>query len=587
MTIAPMPSIVAAVLALAAVFAMLRLLRQRQHPPRTRLVALLLAQPLLAALLYFTLFPPLRPVAGDLLVVLTADASSVAAPQDVPRIALPEAPATADAEPMPDLATALRLHPEARRLHVVGAGLEARDIETARRLPITFAASAAPVGLADLHAPSQVAAGNAFAVHGRIAGLPGATVELRDPAGQRAQLAATDAQGRFVVQGKARSEGLATFSLIVSDKAGKTRDTLPLPLRIDAPPQPRVLALAGAPTPELKYLRRWAIDAGIPLHTRIGTGGGLTLGDAPLALDAASLRRFDAVLLDVRSLRALGGSELAALTAAVRDGLGLLLRLDEPLSPADRTRLRSWGYALDAGQSTEPAQLPGDAALPALSRRILRIDAADAATLLRDARDRPLASWRTLGRGRVAVLAFDDSFQLTLGGYPSRHAGLWSDLFAAVARARDAAPLSPPASLLWPGERTRLCGLDRGAVVLAPGGETVPLIVDPATGTRRCAAFWPRNSGWHVLRQGDAQLPFAVLPADAGAALRAQRRRDATLALAAQRVAAPAREIASRRGPAWPWLGAWLALATLTWWLERRRAPASAATSPVTSATTA
>ena len=212
MTIAPMPSIVAAVLALAALFAMLRLLRQRQHPPRTRLVALLLAQPLLAALLYFTLFPPLRPVAGDLLVVLTADASSVAAPQDVPRIALPEAPATADAEPMPDLATALRLHPEARRLHVVGAGLEARDIETARRLPITFAASAAPVGLADLHAPSQVAAGNAFAVHGRIVGLPGATVELRDPAGQRAQLAATDAQG-IDVDALAEQLGVALHAL--------------------------------------------------------------------------------------------------------------------------------------------------------------------------------------------------------------------------------------------------------------------------------------------------------------------------------------------------------------------------------------
>ena len=125
------------------------------------------------------------------------------------------------------------------------------------------------------------------------------------------------------------------------------------------------------------------------------------------------------------------------------------------------------------------------------------------------------------------------------------------------------------------------------ANILAPGGETVPLVVDSTTGARRCAAFWPRSPGWHVLRQGDAQLPFTVLPANAGAALRAQHRRDATLALAAQRVAAPAREIASRRGPAWPWLGAWLALATLAWWLERRRAPASAATSPVTSATTA
>ena len=288
MSIASMPLIVAALLSLAALLAVLRLLRQRHRPGRARLVALLLAQPPLAALLYFAMFPPLRPVAGDVLVVLTADSSSAKTPTGEPRIALPEAPAGADAEPMPDLATALRLHPEARRLHVVGAGLEARDIEAARALPITFAASAAPVGLVELHAPVQVAAGNAFTVNGRIAGLPDATVELRDPAGQRAQLVATDAQGRFAVQGNARSEGLATFSLLVSDKAGAARETLPLPLRIDAPPQPRVLALAGAPTPELKYLRRWAIDAGIALQTRISTGGGLMLGDPPVVLDAAS-----------------------------------------------------------------------------------------------------------------------------------------------------------------------------------------------------------------------------------------------------------------------------------------------------------
>lgn len=587
MSIATMPSIVAALLSLAALLAVLRLLRQRHRPGRGRLIALLLAQPLLAALLYFALFPPLRPVAGDVLVVLTAGASSAKTPPGEPRIALPEAPAGADAEPMPDLATALRLHPEARRLHVVGAGLEARDIEAARALPITFAASAAPAGLVDLHAPVQVAAGNAFAVHGRIAGLPGATVELRDPAGQRTQLAATDAQGRFAVQGNARTEGLATFSLLVSDKAGSAREMLPLPLRIDTPPQSRVLALAGAPSPELKYLRRWAVDAGIALQTRISTGGGLMLGDPPVALNAANLGRYDAVLLDVRSLRALGGGELAALTAAVRDGLGLLLRIDEPLSPVDRARLRGWGYALDAGQSSEPAQLPGDATLPALTRRILRIDATDAAPLLRDARSRPLAAWRTLGRGRTAVLIFDDSFQLALGGHAPRHAELWSGLLAAVARARDATPLSPPASPLWPDERVALCGLDDGASVLAPGGEAVPLVVDSATGARRCAAFWPRSPGWHVLRQGGAQLPFAVLPADAGTTLRMQRRRDATLALAAQRIATPTSADALRRGPSWPWLAAWLALAALTWWLERRRAPASSTVAPVSPETNA
>ncbi len=342
-------------------------------------------------------------------------------------------------------------------------------------------------------------------------------------------------------------------------------------MRVEAPPQPRVLVLAGAPSPEVKYLRRWATDAGIALQTRISTGGGLSLGDSPVALDAANLRRFDAVLLDVRRLRALGGGELAALNAAIRDGLGMVLRIDEPLQPADRTRLRGWGYALDVGPSTEPVQLPGDASLPALTRRVLRIDGDDAVPLLHDARDRPIATWRALGRGRVAVLTLDDGFQLVLGGHATRHAELWSDLLAAVSRTRDAAQPSPPPSPLWPGERASMCGLRDGARVLAADGTSVPLLIDPATGSRSCAAFWPRLAGWHVLRQGDTEMPFAVLPADAGAALRAQRRRDATFALTARQVVAPEAAGDARRGPSWPWLVAWLALAALAWWLERRR----------------
>ena len=583
MNAAQLPLFVAVLLAATALLAMLRLLRQRQRYGRARFTALLLAQPLLAALLYFALFPPAQPIAAGTLAVLTADAAASTPGEQ--RIALPEAPANNGAQPMPDLATALRLHPGTRRLHVVGAGLEARDIEAARGIPALFSASPAPVGLVELQADTQVAVGNTFQVHGRIAGMAGATIELRDPAGQRVQRTSIDAQGRFTLQGNARAQGLATYSLRVSGKDGSVRETLPLPLRIDAPPQPRVLVLSGAPSAELKYLRRWATDAGIALHTRINTGAGLMLGDAPVALDAASLRRFDVVVLDIRSLRVLGGGELAGLTTAVRGGLGLLLRIDEPLLPADRARLRSWGYVLDAGPSSEPVQLPGDAALPALTQRVLRIDPADAVIVLRDTRNRPLATWRALGRGRVAMLTLDDTYQLVLTGHPQRHAELWSGVLASVARTRDGTPLSPPAPPLWPDQRVSLCGLVDGASVLAPSDENVPLVVDPATGARRCAAYWPASSGWHVLRQGETEMPFAVLPADTGAALRAQRRRDATLALAAQPMSvAPALSATSQRGPSWPWLAAWLALAVLSWWLERMRPTAPASVPPATTA---
>ena len=102
------------------------------------------------ALLYFALFPPAQPIAAGTLAVLTADAAASTPGEQ--RIALPEAPANNGAQPMPDLATALRLHPGTRRLHVVGAGLEARDIEAARGIPALFSASPAPVGLVELQA---------------------------------------------------------------------------------------------------------------------------------------------------------------------------------------------------------------------------------------------------------------------------------------------------------------------------------------------------------------------------------------------------------------------------------------------------
>ncbi len=603
---AHLPLFTAALLALAAAVSMLRLLhwqsrRDPSLPPRHgRLAALLLAQPLLAALLYLALFPPAKPTQAGTLTVLTAGApAQIAHANGDILVALPEAPAHAEAEAVPDLATALRRHPQARRLHVVGAGLEARDREAARGRALVFDAAPPPAGLVDLEWPAQIAAGNDFAVHGRLAGLSGAAVELLDPAGQRLQRAVPGDDGRFALQGAARAAGRATFSLRVVDASGATRETMPLPLRITAPAPPRLLVLAGAPGPELKYLRRWASDAGIALHTRIGTGAGLVLGDAPLRIDADTLRRFDALLLDERSLQSLGDGEMRALSDAVREGLGVLLRMTGPLSPADRARLRGWGFGVDAGAASETTRLregdatlaalrgPGSAdaplsadepvpALPSLTRRALRIEAADAVPLLHDAQERPLAYWRAHGRGRIALVTLTDSFKLVLAGRGERHAGIWSEAIATVARG-DGASAPPMPWPLWEGERATLCDLADDAGIVAPDGARIALHPDPAGGARRCAAFWPAQPGWHLLRQGEAETPFAVLPAQAGAAWQAQRRREATLALAAQAPAdVPVQAGPPRRGPSWPWFLAWLLASASLWAFERRRRTPSA-----------
>ena len=583
---ASMPEVLTAgVLALAALLACARLLhghlrRDRTQPaPRWKLPLLLMAQPLLAALLFFGLFPPARPLDAGVMTVYTAGANPAVADAGTLRIALPEVPAGTGAEPAPDLATALRRHPGVRGLRIVGSGLDVRDVDAARGLLLRFHPAARPAGIVDVQAPTTVAPGNAFRVRGRIGGIEAGTLELLDPAVRVIARTTAPADGSFALQGVARSVGTFSFQLRLRDAKGQIRDSLPLPLQVIAPAAPRLLVLAGAPDPELKYLRRWARDAGVGLHTRVSVGAGLVLGDAPVALDDASLRRFDAVLLDTRSLHALGDAELRALTRATRDGLGLLLRLDAPLSPVVRARLRGWGYAVDAGTRSAPVQLAntalqsaGEPALPSLGRTVVAVQAGDALPLLRDVQALPLAWWRPLGRGRVGLVALTDSYRLPLAGHAAVHARLWSELLAGIARSTTAVTPAPPAGPIWVGQRAVLCSVDGNATVIAPDGNRAPLAIDPSSGARSCAAFWPRIPGWHQLQARDTQTAFAVLPAATGLAWQAQRRFDATAALAAQSPTVQAtRATAVQRGAPWPWLAAWLALAALAWWLERRR----------------
>lgn len=604
--------LLAGLLGLAVAVAWVRLaLWQRRAPAGSRsrgwrVALLFLLQPLCATLLYLTLLPPKLPAEAGTLVVATAGAAAISAQASGDAlIALPEAPALAGAQRVPDLATALRLHPGMQRLRIVGAGLEPRDRDAARGLPLLYAAPGLPRGVVRLDAPQKVATGAAFRVGGRVEGMAKGTVELVDPAGARVDAHALSGDGAFVLGGSARVPGQALFTVRVRDPQRKTVEEVPLPLWTQADPQPRLLVLAGAPSPELKYLRRWATDAGVALHTQISVGGGLQLGDAPLRMDAATLQGFDLVALDERSWSALGANERAALLQAVRQGLGLLLRVTGPVPDTTRRQWQALSFSLATGSDAAPVRLPAAAIdeealralrgpgtadsgaasegakeeAPSLSRRVLNPGGADTTPLLRDADGGVLAVWRAEQRGRIALWSLTDSYALVLSGQRTRHGELWSDAFAILARARNGAlPRIEPQARVQ--QRMTLCGLGSKPRVAAPDASLTRLLPDPAAGDATCAAYWPRQAGWHSLLQDNAQgeqsaWPFYVYATDAAPGLLAAELREATLRLQAQPFAATAQpaknQARERRGSSWPWFLAWLTGIGLLWWLERAR----------------
>lgn len=593
-----LPWALGVLLGLAVVLACVRLILWQRRAPAIsrsrpwRLALLLLAQPVAALLLYFTLLPPTLPVETGAMMVATAGATPAPARSGARIVALPEAPALADAERVPDLATALRRHPGTRQLLVAGAGLEARDRDAARGVSLRFEPLPLPRGVVRLDVPRRIAVGDGFRVGGKVEGVARGSVELLDPAGRRVDSAALAADGGFAVAGSARAAGPAAFRLRVRDAQRAVVEDLEVPIWASEEAPPRMLLLAGAPNPELKYLRRWASDAGLSLHTQIGVGGGMALGDAPLPLSVADFGRFDLVVLDERAWAALNERQRAALGEAVRAGLGLLLRVGGPLPETTRRELQGLGLAVSGGGDAVPVVLAnagtgGDtqgapdtdarddaASVPALSRRTLRIGSADAVPLLRDAAGTAFAYWRVEGRGRVAVWPLTDSFRLALSGRNDLYGELWTDVFSTLARAQ------PGHAPRIDGDareqrRAAICGVTDSAQVVAPDGEVATLLPDPASGEPPCAGYWPRQAGWHLLRQGERSWPFHVRAGDDAPGLERAALRDATLNLVGEigpEPAAPSPAAApERRGSPWPWFFAWLTASAALWWFERSR----------------
>lgn len=606
-TVAMEARVIGALLAAAVLLGMARLLLRhrrgaqalRAHP--ARLAVLLLAQPVGAALLYFALLPPMRPSPPGTLVVATADTPRGAwkAAGGGRRIALPEAPTLPGAERAPDLATALRRHPGIHRLHVLGAGLAPRDVDAARDLAVTFDPAPLPVGLVALDAPRDAVAGASFPVAGRVHGLPRGSVELWDPGRQRIDRVAVGADGRFLVTGMTRVPGTASFELRVLDARGRRIQTVALPLQVEAAVPPSLLVLAGAPGPEVKFLRRWARDAGLPLQSQIDAGGGLQLGDAPIAITADTLARFDVVVLDERAWSSLGDGGRAALVQALRSGLGVVLRITAPLSEVERRRLRGLGFVVDAGRDSESLRLlppsrdeaavrarlgpgtrdaprDGDAPLPEvpmLTSRRLATATGDGVVLRSTLAGATAGTWRAEGRGRIALWTLADTHRLVLAGRDDLHGALWSEAVATVARPRTRPTLSIEGEARQ-DVRLSVCGLGASARVVDPSGDGTRLLPDPRTGARRCAAFWPTRAGWHVVSDGSRLMPFHVRATPEARGLQAAAMRDATLRLQAASSdvsRATAGEGSGTRGARWPWWLAWLLVASATWWFERSR----------------
>ena len=323
-----------------------------------------IGQLLVAVALWLLLYPPSMPQARESAIVLTPGVDSAAIAARAPgllTLALPDVAVGDDRtiERVPDLATGLRRHPEIGELRILGDGLDARDRELPEGLGVAFEPGQPPTGVVALEAPSVVEAGARWTVRGRLAGIDSASLELRDHDAAVLVTAKAAEDGQFELPMTARFPGVQDFRLRVLDADAGVVEELPVAVVVRAGDPLRSLFVAGAADAELKYLRRWALDSGQRLASRIALSRGIEQRQQAPELDAATLAATDLLVIDERAWAGLSTREKSALMTALDEGLGLLLRVTGPLPASVADDWARLGLALETSDRDRSVELAG------------------------------------------------------------------------------------------------------------------------------------------------------------------------------------------------------------------------------------
>ncbi len=568
------------ILVLAVVFGSIRLLvsfwrsEKLLRPKIWRVCAILSLQLASAVLLYFTLFSPPTYTSAERLVVLTANAGDYGKNSRGRVLALPEANASMEIESAPDLATALRRYPGVNHVKIIGAGLGPRDQDAARGVSIEFTPAALPKKLVELLLPQNVSSGARWSLRGRVNQVSNARIELVDPGNVVVANTLVDKDGSFLLSETARTSGLAMYQLRIQDVQKNLVETIPLPLNIIQDPPLKVLSLSGGPNPELKYLRRWAVDAGVELQSQITLSPGVQMSNAAISITSASLREVDVLLLDERVWSTMSRSSKQTLIEALRGGMGVLIRITGPLNPNDRSELRSLGFSVSDANIVQGVKLNLDGdrkTQPTLNRRPIRVNSVDAVNLLQDNANNPLALWRAEGRGRIGLIWLTDSYQLVLSGKADAHGQIWRDAISKLARTRNESAMHLRDSEVRINQRVVLCNISAKTYVQESDAGIAYLLPEAYGHNKNCAAFWPRVAGWHLAVSENAELPFYVRDIDETTGLYDNAIREATLLLTARQADVNNTSRIPAPGSPWSWFLVWLLITSVLWLLERSK----------------
>ncbi|GGK83456.1 hypothetical protein GCM10011405_34170 [Rufibacter glacialis] len=493
-----------------------------------------------------------------------------------------------------DLGTFQRENPAVKRVHVLGHGLSAEELNALAGLRMVPHLSPVPNGVLAASWPQDITLGEEVQVQGRFSGATDQNITVYLQAAGRPRDSVVVKKGQeqaFSLRFTPKATGQFVYALQWKDAQDSLHQEV-LPLTVKTPRKLSLLLLSSAPSFEGKFLKNALAQQGhsVAIQNQVSKGIYQTeLVNLPaLALNRLTpglLQKFDVVLLDEATLQSLGAAEKGALQQAVRtQGLGVLTTVSQKAPKPSSFFLEGdfraiQGKQAQIGAVQWPKQAGPTAMLP-LPHLLLHPKEGQEALAWHQNPRQTLALRYRKGMGQVGISLVTETFPLALEGKETLYQQYWATLLTALAKPGPSSPVSfsttpvpfqvgqpLPFQLSVPGSDAVLVSATRNGQEAAVYG-----VQDEQEGASFQGQAWPQTAGWHTLRVNEkVQAPVYVHAASAWQTLHVQERQKALLRAEALKPTVAHSQKTEKEEPLslWP-IGAVLLVLLAYLWVEEK-----------------
>ena len=382
-------------------------------------------------------------------------------------------------------------------------------------------------------------------------------VQLFNPANQIEDEVSVINGDSLVLEALPKVTGTHLYRLVISDQDEKTITEQSIPIEVKEPQSSKILLIQSAPSFETKQIQNWAGDVGAELliRTRISKNKYITrstnlsqslLPKSEPFLTEKRLSEFDILITDARAIQLYNTQELNILSEAIKNGLGLVVRVDDslfslkesqlpdilsnftvkPIKQDIRVDLVAHNQLNDDHLLADSVRL-GAEPLFNLQKPIKQVN-----PLITTPQGHVVVAQKYYGLGKVTLSAIKQSEQLKTADQARAHSQLWSHIIQTTAKPLNASRIiiENQQGFLLKNRRMNVCVEsaslmnstepnlnDKTAVKITalknpnpPHSTNLELFPTKVNLKKFCGSYWPNTIGWHKFNTADIDSYFYV-----------------------------------------------------------------------------